>query len=58
MVDALLGAGVVPAGAVAVPLPAPFVAPAAGVPVGLAGGKEVSGVGSGGNGLATMVAIN
>ena len=58
VVDALLAAGVVPAGAVVLDVPLPFGEPVAGVPVGAAGGNETSGVGSGGNGFEVTVAIN
>jgi len=56
-----LGVDVVPAGVVelAVPLPLAGAAPEAGVEVGAAvGGNDVNGVGSGGNGLVVMLAIN
>ena len=57
----VFGAVVVPAGAagaVVVPLVPPFVLVVAGVEVGGAGGNDVSGCGSGGNGFASMPAIS
>ena len=58
VVDALLPGWVVPVGAVVLEVPMPLFGAPAGVAVGVDGGSDVSGVGSGGNGFDTMVAIN